>query len=81
MFLKWAIEFARENPQATVIGVDLSPIQPADAPANCTFRVGNVDTDWIEEEKYDLIHSRAMLAAFRSWPKYLERAFEYVKKH
>jgi SAM-dependent methyltransferase len=31
----WAIEFAEEHPSATVIGVDLSPIQPAWVPPNC----------------------------------------------
>jgi SAM-dependent methyltransferase len=31
----WAIELAEEHPSATVIGVDLSPIQPAWVPPNC----------------------------------------------
>lgn len=72
---QWAIEFADEHPSATVLGVDLSPIQPAYVPVNCSFRVDNVEADWIPEEKFDFIHSRAMIAAIKSWPKFISQAF------
>jgi trans-aconitate methyltransferase len=67
--LQWAIEFAKEHPDATVIGIDLSPIQPSNLPINCSFQVGNVESDWDNKEKYDFIHSRAMVGGIRSWPK------------
>jgi SAM-dependent methyltransferase len=75
---QWAIEFAKEHPNASVVGIDLSPIQPLDVPHNCTFRVGNVEdeSDWLDLGMFDFIHSRAMLSAFRSWPKFMERAFK-----
>jgi trans-aconitate methyltransferase len=74
--LQWAMEFAAEHPTASVLGIDLSPIQPASVPANCSFRVDNLETDWKPEEKYDFIHSRAMIGAIRSWPNFISKAFE-----
>jgi SAM-dependent methyltransferase len=74
----WPIEFAEEHPTATVLGMDLSPIQPEYAPANCSFRVDNVEDDWVQEENYDYIHSRAMLVAIKDWRRFTSQAFQYV---
>jgi len=75
----WAMQFADEHPSAKVLGVDLSPIQPPQVPPNCSFRVDDVELDWIDEEKYDFIHSRAMLAGLKNWPKLMEQAFAHLK--
>lgn len=48
---QWAIEFANQHPSAQVVGTDLSPIQPAWKPPNCTFLIENA------EEKWNLIRS------------------------
>jgi Methyltransferase domain len=69
---------ADEYPSATVLGIDLSPIQPEYVPVNCSFRIDNVESDWVPEEKYDLIHSRAMISGIKDWPKLFKQAFEYV---
>jgi hypothetical protein len=73
--LQWAIEFADEHPSASVLGVDLSPIQPQHVPVNCSFRVDNAEEDWILEEKYDFIHLRAMILAIKNWPRLIQQAF------
>jgi trans-aconitate methyltransferase len=70
------MEFADEHPSVTVLGIDLSPIQPVNVPVNCSFRVGNLELDWAPEEKFDLIHSRAMVGAIKSWPRFFAQAFE-----
>jgi trans-aconitate methyltransferase len=75
------MEFAEEHPSANVLGVDLSPIQPAVVPPNCSFRVDNAEAEWIADEKYDLIHSRAMIAGFKDWSKFIVQAFEYVNRN
>jgi trans-aconitate methyltransferase len=72
------MEFADKHPSAKVLGVDLSPIQPASVPPNCSFRVDNVEEDWIPEEKFDYIHSRAMVAGIKDWKRFFEQSFEYV---
>lgn len=72
----WAIDFADEHPEATVVGVDLSPIQPHFIPPNVTFQVDDVEELWTFSHKFDFIYSRMMTASFTDWPKYLQQAFD-----
>jgi Methyltransferase domain len=74
--LQWAIEFADDHPSTTVLGIDISPIQPSYVPINCSFRIDNIEADWVPDEKFDLIHSRAMVGAIKSWPQFFTQAFE-----
>jgi SAM-dependent methyltransferase len=60
----WAIEFAQEHAGASVIGTDLSPIQPVYLPPNCQFFVEDCEEEWIFNQKFDLIHGRALLSCF-----------------
>ncbi|KAK2674582.1 hypothetical protein RAB80_009566 [Fusarium oxysporum f. sp. vasinfectum] len=38
----WAIDFADDYPETTVIGIDLSPIQPSFVPPNVQFQIDDV---------------------------------------
>ncbi|KAF5694081.1 methyltransferase [Fusarium denticulatum] len=42
----WAIQFGDEHPSATVVGNDLSPIQPDWVPPNVKFIVDDVEAEW-----------------------------------
>ena len=68
---------AQENPKMSVLGVDLSPIQPSDLPSNCSFRVLNVEDVWDSDERFDLIHARAMIIAFTDWLKFFQSCYKY----
>lgn len=72
----WAIDYGDEHPEAVVIGVDLSPIQPLFVPPNVSFEVDDVEEPWTFHPKFDLIHSRMMTGSFANWPKFFEQAFE-----
>ncbi|KAG4258967.1 hypothetical protein FPRO03_13189 [Fusarium proliferatum] len=74
----WAIEFADENPQATVVGVDLSPIQPGWVPPNVQFYVDDVEEDWDEPKHYDYIHCRYMAGAIADWPALVRRLYDHL---
>ena len=65
----WAIDFADEHPNATVIGTDLSPIQPAWLPPNCSFYVDDAESEWTwrADEAFDLIHGRGMGGSIGDW--------------
>lgn len=39
----WAIDFAKQKPSVTVLGMDLSPIQSDFVPVNCSFEVDDAD--------------------------------------
>ncbi|KAL5600824.1 hypothetical protein FOVSG1_006854 [Fusarium oxysporum f. sp. vasinfectum] len=41
----WAIEFADDHPEAEVLGIDLSPIQPHLVPANLEFQIDDIDEE------------------------------------
>ncbi|KIM21381.1 hypothetical protein M408DRAFT_333515 [Serendipita vermifera MAFF 305830] len=59
----WAIEMAREFPEAEVIGVDLAP-SPVDAeslPSNCRFEIDNVCLGLGHfRGEFDLVHARVI---------------------
>ncbi|KAF2084306.1 S-adenosyl-L-methionine-dependent methyltransferase [Saccharata proteae CBS 121410] len=72
----WSMDFADEFPNANVLGIDLSPIQPTEIPPNCSFLVDNAEAEWAHDRTFDLIHSRAMCAGIKNWPKYIRQAYE-----
>ncbi|KAI0434919.1 S-adenosyl-L-methionine-dependent methyltransferase [Xylaria sp. FL1042] len=75
----WAIEIADRYPSAEVLGLDLSPIQPAFFPAqklltssnggipsNCKFLVDDVEDTWESGRDWDFIHLRNMIPIIRN---------------
>ncbi|KAI1015819.1 hypothetical protein LB503_013615 [Fusarium chuoi] len=64
----WAIDYADEHPEATVIGVDLSPIQPDFDPPNVEFFIDDIEEPWNFSEPFDYVHSRMMTFSIKSWP-------------
>jgi len=57
---RWAIEVADDYPNAQVIGMDLSPMQPTYVPQNCEFIVGDLTESLADfnDGSFDLVHSR-----------------------
>ncbi|KAI1203250.1 S-adenosyl-L-methionine-dependent methyltransferase [Nemania serpens] len=54
----WPLEFARRNPNAFVLGVDVEPIRPPFSLPNCQFQVANFEERWSYDSKFDFIHLR-----------------------
>ena len=75
----WAIEMGDENPDAEIIGTDLSPTQPSWVPANVKFEIDDVEEPWTFQEKFDFIHVRYLAAAIADWPKLVGQAFRNTK--
>lgn len=75
----WAIDFADQHPETTVVGVDLSPMQSAWVPPNCKFEVDDFDTDWTFKTKFDFIHGRMLLTSSADFPKLFQRAFDSLR--
>ncbi|KAK1966019.1 methyltransferase domain-containing protein [Colletotrichum sublineola] len=73
----WAIDFADDNPASTVIGVDLSPVQPSYVPPNAYFQLEDIEEDpWTFSQKFDFIHSRMNTGGIRDFPALFRRAYE-----
>lgn len=75
----WAMDFADEHPEATVIGVDLSPIQPAWIPPNCKFEVDDFDGEWTFKTKFDFIHGRMLLTSSADFLKLFRQSFDALR--
>lgn len=78
----WAIDLAKQHPNATVIGIDLNEDpQWATAPSNCKFRVADMEkeTTWDGfEESFDYIHGRFIVPGIRHWSDLLARCFDHL---
>ncbi|KAL5322321.1 hypothetical protein ACEPPN_010294 [Leptodophora sp. 'Broadleaf-Isolate-01'] len=70
----WAIDFGDDHPESTVLGVDLSPIQPTFTPPNVSFQIDDVEAPWTYTHKFDFIYSRMMMCSLDSYPKFFEQA-------
>ncbi|KAK1992083.1 methyltransferase domain-containing protein [Colletotrichum falcatum] len=75
----WAMDYADEHPQAEVIGVDLSPIQPAYVPVNCVFEVDDLEKEWMFTEPFDFIFARNMIGSFSDWEGVIAQAFDNLE--
>ncbi|KAK2054070.1 methyltransferase domain-containing protein [Colletotrichum caudatum] len=75
----WALDYADIHPEATVIGVDLSPIQPNFVAPNCTFEVDDVEKEWLWKDPFDFIFIRSMISCFASWPDIIAKAYENLE--
>ncbi len=66
-----------EYPQADILGIDLSPIQPLWVPRNVQFLVDNVEEEWVQPaNSLDYIHSRQMAPSIRDWPTIFSEAYK-----
>ncbi|RDW68160.1 hypothetical protein BP6252_09556 [Coleophoma cylindrospora] len=74
----WAIDFADEHPEAEVIGVDLSPIQPLFVPSNVKFQIDDVEEEWTYSSKFDFINVRMMTGSISDWPKLIQQCFQHL---
>lgn len=76
----WAIDFADQYPDSSVLGIDLSPIQTPWVPPNLKFMVDDAESEWLHKpDVFDYVHTRHTIQAFRDWPTMFERAFHHLK--
>ncbi|KAB5516968.1 S-adenosyl-L-methionine-dependent methyltransferase [Coniochaeta sp. 2T2.1] len=76
----WAIDMGDEYPEAEVVGIDLSPIQPNWLPPNVRFMVDDAEAPWLfGSDTFDLVHARFVCMAIKDWPRLLNRAYDAIK--
>lgn len=74
-------DVADAHPEASVKGIDLSPIQPSWIPPNLKFEVDDYNLDWLDENKYDLVHARELLGTVPNWVEMYRKVLGYVNNH
>ncbi|KAJ2893477.1 hypothetical protein MKZ38_008654 [Zalerion maritima] len=72
----WALEYADAFPDSTVVGVDLSPIQPSFVPPNCTFEIDDVEKPWTWSEPFDYVFARQMAGSLCDYQAFVKDAFK-----
>ncbi|EFW99172.1 sam dependent methyltransferase [Grosmannia clavigera kw1407] len=76
----WAIDFADEHPDAQVVGIDLSPIQPSWIPPNVSFQIDDFTEPWsFEDNSFDFIYLRWLCGAVRDWVKLFSKVYRALR--
>lgn len=76
----WAIEMGDLYPGASILGMDLSPIQPQWVPPSVKFMVDDVESPWLRPlNHFDYIHARHTVMAIRNWPQLMRRVYDHLK--
>ncbi|EGX97238.1 hypothetical protein CCM_01898 [Cordyceps militaris CM01] len=76
----WAIETGDAYPSASVIGIDLTPIQPLWVPPNVEFIVDDCERDWLLDN-VDLAHFRFMAMILKDVPLVMQHAYDVLPAH
>ncbi|KAK2012135.1 TAM domain methyltransferase [Colletotrichum eremochloae] len=71
----WAIEMGDAFPNAEVVGIDLSAIQPTFVPPNVKFEIDDAESSWVGDDKYDFIFTRYMACSIADWPKLMRNIY------
>lgn len=76
----WAIDFADQFPSTTVIGTDLSPIQPSWVPPNLQFQIEDAESTWLYNGKnpFDYIHIRDLGGSITDWAQLTRQAYQHL---
>lgn len=73
----WAIDFGDTYPDANVVGIDLSPIQPSWVPPNVSFLVDDIEDTWTTPpNSQSYIHGRALVGSVKDWNKFAGQIYE-----
>ncbi|KAF9873065.1 hypothetical protein CkaCkLH20_09575 [Colletotrichum karsti] len=76
----WAMEFADLFPSAEVIGIDLSPTQPAWVPPNVQFLIDDFEKEWSwPQDHFDYVHARNLEGCFADLPAFCKELYDHTK--
>ncbi|RXG43129.1 hypothetical protein VDGE_09074 [Verticillium dahliae] len=75
----WAVDYADAHPEAEVIGVDLSPIQPNFVPPNVRFEIDDLEKEWTWAHKFDFIFCRSLSGSFPDWEPVLQKVYDQLE--
>lgn len=54
----WCIQMAEQYPNANIVGMDISPIQPEQRPSNVVWVIHDMEQEWpFPEQHFDYIHA------------------------
>ncbi|GAB7359931.1 hypothetical protein MBLNU230_g7457t1 [Neophaeotheca triangularis] len=77
----WCIQMAAEYPGAQVVGMDVSPIQPTNKPANVDWLVQDMEEQsWpFPQEHFDMVHLSLVHGCVADWDKFMRKMLSFVR--
>ncbi|KAI9831669.1 MAG: hypothetical protein M1819_004735 [Sarea resinae] len=73
-------DIADKYPSASVIGTDLSPIQPTLVPPNLQFEIDDFTAEWVyTKSSFDFIHARGLYGCVADWPAFYRQVKDHLK--
>ncbi|KAG5992602.1 hypothetical protein E4U54_003596 [Claviceps lovelessii] len=72
----WAIDIGDKFPNAEILGVDISPIQPTFVPPNVSFIMDDLEMEWAYRRPFDFVFGRMLVASIGDWPKFIRQSFD-----
>lgn len=72
----WAMDFAEEHPDTSVVGIDLSPIQSSFVPPNVSFQIDDIEEPWTFNTNFDFVYCRMMSGALANWEGFFAKAYD-----
>ncbi|KAK4101315.1 S-adenosyl-L-methionine-dependent methyltransferase [Parathielavia hyrcaniae] len=75
----WSVDFADENPETSVVGIDISPIQPSFVPPKVEFFVDDLELEWNYVNPFDFIYTRFMTGSIKNWPMFFSQSFQHLQ--
>ncbi|EPE05846.1 methyltransferase domain-containing protein [Ophiostoma piceae UAMH 11346] len=74
-------DVADRFPDATVVGSDISPIQPTWVPPNVKFEMEDCTRDWtFPEDDFDFVHIRYLAGSVADWHEFFRQAYRVTKQ-
>ncbi|KAJ4390195.1 hypothetical protein N0V85_007464 [Neurospora sp. IMI 360204] len=76
----WPIDVADKFPYCSVIGTDLSPIQPSWIPPNLRFEIDDATKEWTyKANHFDFVYMRWLTGAAKDWTAVYKEAYRCLK--
>ncbi|KAG6014519.1 hypothetical protein E4U43_006449 [Claviceps pusilla] len=72
----WAIDIGDKFPNAEILGVDISPIQPTFVPPNVSFVMDDLELEWTYRRPFDFVFGRMLVGSIGDWPKFMRQSFD-----
>jgi len=76
----WAIQAAKEFPEAEVVAADISPLPNRETPENMSFQLIDLTKEWAwEKETFDIVHARFVMTHVPNAEDVIKRAAQLLK--
>ena len=70
----WCLQMAEAYPEAVIVGMDISPIQPGTKPAKVEWLLHDMEKEWpLPEEYFDFIHLSLEHGCVADWDAMMAR--------